>query len=64
MKINENTFICLLSQEIQIAILEKCTIYLENEGYDTKKIEEILDNVSSSRLWVVGEILDISKYLT
>lgn len=60
---NSNIFVSMLPKEQQDEILLKVEEHLKSEGHDKKSIDEALENVKCDRLWVVEDIVDISKYL-
>ena len=62
--VTSNTFVSMLPKDQQDEIIEFVRNHFTEDGYTTKEINDIIENVKVDRLWNVEEIMDISKYLT
>jgi len=60
---SSTVFICQLSKDKQEKIKELVSEYCKKEGFDDKKIQDILDNVMDDRLLNIENIIDIKQFL-
>lgn len=60
---NTTIFIAELSNENQEKIKKMIIEFLTTEGYENKKIQEIIENVMNERLCDLEEFIDIEPFL-
>ena len=61
---NKNIYVNQLTEEAQENILNEVSLHLhQNEGLKKEEQEEALENVQSSKLYDLAEIIDVSEYL-
>lgn len=60
---NTTIFIAELSNENQEKIKKMIIEFLTTEGYENKKIQEIIENVMNGRLCDLEEFIDIEPFL-
>ncbi len=63
LKLNKLTYICHLSESIQIKVINKATESLKTLGLTDKEIKEEIELIKNSRLADIEELITASELL-